>query len=274
MLAGTWMCDGTVRSAGSEEVSRHHEVWLQRLGSHVIEMEGCRVVADPVSAVLHNPGREYRTRSTPGALQASTVVWIQEAALLDVLDGTATPHDGGFPAPVALVGTEAALAHYRLRRLLREETASPVEVEEVTLRLIAGVVGAGSGAAPERRTRPCRAHRELVHAVQHLLADRYAERILLADIARGVGSSVFHLSRVFSRDVGVPLHRYLTRLRLSAALDRMADDERDLSRVGLEVGFSSHSHFTTAFRREFGRPPQAVRSTAGSERHRTGKPTS
>lgn len=97
---------------------------------------------------------------------------------------------------------------------------------------------------------------------------------VLADIARGVGSSVFHLSSISSRDVGVPLHRYLTRLRLSAALDRMADDERDLSLVGLEVGFSSHSHFTTAFRREFGRPPQAVRSTAGSERHRTGKPTS
>jgi AraC-like DNA-binding protein len=61
----------------------------------------------------------------------------------------------------------------------------------------------------------------------------------------------------------VPLYRYLTRLRLRAALERLADGARDLTALALELGFSSHSHFADAFRREFGRTPSDVRNGAG-----------
>jgi AraC family transcriptional regulator len=36
----------------------------------------------------------------------------------------------------------------------------------------------------------------------------------------------------------------------------------DLAAVALDVGFASHSHFTDAFRREFGRAPSEVRRAA------------
>lgn len=256
-LAGIWKCDGSVTSSDGEEVSSHHQIWLQRVGSRAVEVDGCRMVADPASVVFHNPGQEYRTRSAPGLPQASTVVWIREAALLEILAQVGTSHAGRFPSPIAPLEPRAALAHYRLRTLLEEATASPLAVEEASLQLAAEVLGGGHN---ERGTPPRRAHRELVHSVQELLARRFRERILIEDIARGVGSSPFHLSRVFSRDAGIPIHRYLTRLRLFAALEQMADGERDLSRVGLDAGFSSHSHFTTAFRREFGCPPHTVRA--------------
>ena len=57
----------------------------------------------------------------------------------------------------------------------------------------------------------------------------------------------------------MPLHRYLTRLRLRAALERLAGGANDLTALALDLGFSSHSHFADAFRREFGRTPSAVR---------------
>src|SRR5262249_37447049 len=63
----------------------------------------------------------------------------------------------------------------------------------------------------------------------------------------------------FQQRTGAPVHRYLTRLRLRASLERLADGETDLTALALELGFSSHSHFTGAFRREFGRTPSAVR---------------
>jgi AraC-like DNA-binding protein len=53
-------------------------------------------------------------------------------------------------------------------------------------------------------------------------------------------------------------HRYLTRLRLRAALERLPDAS-DLTALALELGFSSHSHFTDAFRREFRRTPSEAR---------------
>jgi AraC-like DNA-binding protein len=78
-----------------------------------------------------------------------------------------------------------------------------------------------------------------------------------------VHASPFHLARVFRERAGVPVHRYLTRLRLRAALERLSDGADDLTALALDLGFSSHSHFTDAFRREFGRSPSDVRRDAG-----------
>ena len=38
-----------------------------------------------------------------------------------------------------------------------------------------------------------------------------------------------------------------------------AEGTEDLTSLALDLGFSSHSHFSTAFRRQFGRPPSAMR---------------
>jgi AraC-like DNA-binding protein len=76
---------------------------------------------------------------------------------------------------------------------------------------------------------------------------------------RAVHVSPFHLARIFQQQTGVPVHRYLTQLRLRASLERLADGEEDLTTIALELGFSSHSHFTDAFRREFGQPPSEIR---------------
>jgi AraC family transcriptional regulator len=55
------------------------------------------------------------------------------------------------------------------------------------------------------------------------------------------------------------MHRYLNRLRLQEALQRVAAGA-DLGEVGISLGFSSHSHFTAAFRKEFGVTPSQARS--------------
>lgn len=80
-------------------------------------------------------------------------------------------------------------------------------------------------------------------------------RLLAADS----GWSPWYLSRRFSAEVGLPLHRYLMRARLRAALARVIGTHEPLSQVAAAVGFSSHSHFTSAFRAEFGTTPIAVR---------------
>jgi AraC-like DNA-binding protein len=67
---------------------------------------------------------------------------------------------------------------------------------------------------------------------------------------------------VFQERTGVPVHRYLTLLRLRASLERLAEGASDLTELALELGFSSHSHFTDAFRREFGFSPSDVRKNA------------
>ena len=45
----------------------------------------------------------------------------------------------------------------------------------------------------------------------------------------------------------MPLYRYHLRLRLARALDLVADCE-DVAALAQDLGFSSHSHFSAAFR--------------------------
>jgi AraC-like DNA-binding protein len=81
--------------------------------------------------------------------------------------------------------------------------------------------------------------------------------LTLSTLSARLGCSPFHLCRVFREATGKTLHGYQTDLRLRAALEAIEGGAR-LTDVALEAGFSSHSHFTLAFRRAFGVPPSRV----------------
>jgi AraC-like DNA-binding protein len=74
-----------------------------------------------------------------------------------------------------------------------------------------------------------------------------------------VGVSVFHLCRVFRSVTGGTIHQHREQLRLRAALPAVMESDDDLLSIGLRLGFSSHSHFTAAFRRRFTITPSALR---------------
>ena len=92
-----------------------------------------------------------------------------------------------------------------------------------------------------------------------VLARHFRRNTSLSEIARTVGASVFHLSRVFHRRTGFSLHQYRNHLRMRAALEHLSDTRVDLSALALSLGFSSHSHFSEAYRRTFGCTPSASR---------------
>jgi AraC family transcriptional regulator len=97
----------------------------------------------------------------------------------------------------------------------------------------------------------------------HLASDICGAHRLEA-LAKACGLSPYHLCRVFRIATGDTIHKHLTQLRLRAALDRLGDARHDLVSLTFDVGFSSHSHFTFALRREFGVPPsQALRDHRG-----------
>ena len=73
---------------------------------------------------------------------------------------------------------------------------------------------------------------------------------------------MYHLARVFKERTGLTLHAYRDQLRLRASLDPVAEGRADLTELALDLGYSSHSHFTDAFRRAFGAPPRAIRRAA------------
>lgn len=104
--------------------------------------------------------------------------------------------------------------------------------------------------------------RALAEAVQRALTAAPSAAHRIQDVAAEFGVSPFHLSRVFRAETGISVHQYLLRIRMKEALSRLHAGEPLLSRLALDLGFSSHSHFTETFRRHFGESPAQVRAAS------------
>lgn len=93
-------------------------------------------------------------------------------------------------------------------------------------------------------------------AIDHVTANLDA-RLKLEDVAAVAGFSPYHFHRIFQALVGETLHDFTNRVRLERAVYFMAHgSKRSLTEVGLEVGFSSSSAFSRAFRQHFGVSPR------------------
>jgi AraC-like DNA-binding protein len=57
-------------------------------------------------------------------------------------------------------------------------------------------------------------------------------------------------------------------MRLRLSLERLRDPRANLSAIAYDLGYSSHSHFTMAFRRAFGTTPSEFRARPGRAGHR------
>ena len=75
------------------------------------------------------------------------------------------------------------------------------------------------------------------------LSTDLGRRWTLAAIAREVGVSPVYLTQVFQQVEAMPLYRYRLHLRLARALDLLGQYD-DLTALGLDLGFSSRSHFS------------------------------
>jgi AraC-like DNA-binding protein len=101
-------------------------------------------------------------------------------------------------------------------------------------------------------------HRRLVEDARELLSCE--PDLALPELARLLGTSPWRLSRLFHRLTGVTLHRYRTRLRISAALDRLADGVGSLAGLATELGFADQAHLTRVVREGTGMPPGRLRT--------------
>jgi AraC family transcriptional regulator, chemosensory pili system protein ChpD len=86
-----------------------------------------------------------------------------------------------------------------------------------------------------------------VHRVRALLAERFADKVHLDELARVAGISKFHLLRQFRAATGLTPQQYQRHLRIEKA--KLALDRGEsASEVAFACGFVDQSHFTRAFR--------------------------
>jgi AraC-like DNA-binding protein len=225
-------------------------------------------VTTPALATFYNPGEEYR-RSAVSADGDHCDWFAVRADLAAEAVARRDPRAAERPETTFRFdhGPSDPATYLRQRLLLQEAAqgvADPLRIEEEVLylleRMVAGAYARRTRAPLPAPLRP--AHRNLVEDAKGFLAERFADSLSLAEVARGVGVSVYHLCRLFRRVTGETLHRHRSQWRLRRSLDLLAGGG-DLTEVALDLGYSSHSHFSYEFRRNFGVSPRQVRSLLG-----------
>ena len=97
-----------------------------------------------------------------------------------------------------------------------------------------------------------RVHLSAVHPAvaraRSLLDDRCTDPWTVPGLARAVDLSPGHLAEVFTREVGVPPHRYLVERRVERATELLAGTDLPLTAIAYELGFASSSHFSRVFK--------------------------
>jgi AraC family transcriptional regulator len=102
--------------------------------------------------------------------------------------------------------------------------------------------------------------RKAVALIDHHLSDEEEGRIALRVVATAVRMSYFHFSRAFKQSMGMTATNYIAERRIERAKKMLEETELPISEIALRSGFSSQSHFTTAFRRLAGATPKAFRA--------------
>ena len=249
-------CQGSCRHQSAEECTATTQLVFPYRGVYVRHVGNDQAVAEANQVLFFNATEGYRvSHPVPGG-DASLTLVINETLLREL-------------APRAFLRDSAKLAFRHQRRRidaraqvlvallghsLRHNIAEPLEAESLALTVVQRALG------------PRTTHTAAASVGRQLLVDRaklvltsdLARRWTLAEIATEVRCSPVYLTQVFQQVEGLPLYRYQLRLRLARALDLLGTCD-DLTTLSLDLGFSSHSHFSAAFRGAYGRSPSEFR---------------
>ena len=228
------------------EVEPAFAIGFPRRGVYVHETPTGSLVADPTVALFRSEGEEKTTRHPTVEGDANTEIQFPASIVESLLD-----RHGRFRRRSVPIADWLAIKHHRLLATAKSDSATPLEIEEEALNLLR----LAHSAPPQ----PASSH-PLVGNTREQIAVSYREDINLATIAQRVGSSPFHLSRIFRQATGTSMSAYRSTLRIRHVLNGLADGAADLSRLAVEAGFYDHAHMTKAFRRRVGSVPSVLRA--------------
>lgn len=266
-------CRPSDSRCGAEEYARENEIVFPRSGCFLKHLGRRSLLADPNHVIFFNRHEPYRVSHPVGGGDKCTAFSFSREMLAGAFGSslaTTDDSDASFPLTHCPIGGEVSLALHGLRRRLLVGPCERLEVDEMSvdlLRAVAGWVHRRLDHSPaDCRPATRRRRRAIVADTRLLLGRTYRDPLSLKTIAAKVGSSPFHLIRIFRKKTGMPVHRYRGLLRLREALERLTEGEEDLTTLALDLGYCSHSHFTDSFRAAFGTSPSAYR------RHPSGSP--
>ena len=249
-------CRKPAGARGSYEYGLDYGLVLVRRGGYWREVDGRGAFVGPTDAFFERPFVEQRIEHQRDGGDRCTSLWLAENAVY-ALAGDASVPD----SPIAT--TPAIDVRHRQLVAAVRRGIDRFELDERLAQLVGALVEV---AAPGRFT----ARRSTIRADHDRLVQRAREAIVadpastdLADLARALGHTRFHVSRVFSRATGMTLSRFRNRVRVAIALDRLSDGHENLADLAADLGFVDQSHLSRVVHAGTGESPGALRARLG-----------
>lgn len=206
----------------------------------------------PSAAVLTlDASAPYRMRRI-GATSITSIVIVPNACSLNTTSHALPMHQWLYA--VQLISNDGAT----------DRKSNELAIEEFCIGLIYG--GSQSKGGDHRVDT---AARRAVAAAYEFIAANATQSLRLDQIARAVDVSPFHLARVFKQVTGSTMHQSKLQCRIANAVVRLKHGDSDLTALALDLGFSSHAHFTKAFRERVGCTPSMFRWQSMDRKTRT-----
>jgi AraC-like DNA-binding protein len=151
-----------------------------------------------------------------------------------------------------------------LRELIHPGTPNTNELAAALIvRLLIGLRRAYSEAEGSRAPLNTRRQQELARRVEEFMRRNLHRGLQRDDIADAVHYSAAHLADLFRNMTGTTLIARLTELRMERAKSLLIESDLPITRISLEVGYNSFSHFTQLFKRQVGVSPSDYRRMGG-----------
>lgn len=252
-------CDGDCRHKSPEECPFATYLVFPYRGVYVRHLGRDDAVAEANQVLFFNNAQSYRISHPVQGGDACLSIGVREDFLHELAPKELLQDSAAvtFRMQRLRIDPRAQVLVALLRHSLLNKSIETLEAETLTLTLIKRALGERTSHV----TRATYGRQKLVDRAKLVLSTELSRRWTLAEIATAVGVSPVYLTQAFAQAEGVPLYRYQLRLRLARALDLLGSYD-DLSALGLELGFSSHSHFSAAFRQAYGHTPAQFQRSA------------
>jgi AraC family transcriptional regulator len=246
------------RESDEETASATHLVFPYR-GIYVHHVGRAESVAEANQVIFINEDEPYRVSHPVDGGDSALSIGVSASLLLELApeEYLRRRRRTAFNRSRLRIGAGTQKLTALLRHRLDRGAIEHLEAESLTLALLRSALGERAAHAATTGPGP----RKLADRAKLVLASDLSRRWTLAEVASEVGGSPVYLTQVFQRLEGRPLYRYQRQLRLARALALLGDCD-DLTRLALELGFSSHSHFSAAFKQAYGQTPSAFQRSA------------
>ncbi|GAA3016989.1 AraC family transcriptional regulator [Tetragenococcus solitarius] len=98
--------------------------------------------------------------------------------------------------------------------------------------------------------------KSLQYIEKHIESD-----IKISDIAKNVGYSPYHFSRLFSEKTGITIGAYIKNKKLSIASSQLLDTDKRIVDISITAGYTSYEAFSRVFKAHYGMAPYFYRKT-------------